>query len=484
MRTPGFWVAALALGGMAVINTWDFPIYVALFSAAYLLARYQKEGWQTVSRLGELVEIALALALAGVALYLPFFFGFSSQAGGFLPSLSFFTRGIHFWIMFGTLLIPITAWLLHVWRWRGSRPAGFTGLRFAALVILGLWALSFALVAIILYVLQNVPSFAALMQLFLGLHGADTGGFLLAGSLAARLAQPGAWLSLLVLLTLVWGLLSTYRQRPAPMAEADAAPTADAPLSPVNAVNSFVLLLVLLGCGLVVMPEFFYLRDQFGGRMNTIFKFYYQTWVLWSLAAAYAVTVLFTAVNAAWKWALRIVIIAVMLAGLAYPAFGVWYKTGQFNVAGMTLDGNAYLDRYNQEEMEAIRWLRQAPLGVVVEAIGGSYNPAFARVSALSGQPTILGWPGHESQWRGGDELFRDRVGDVEQIYRSNGWIETLGLLQKYHVRYIFVGQSETSSYAVNTQKLDANLKPVFQNAGATIYEVPEVLLQTELVED
>jgi len=199
--------------------------------------------------------------------------------------------------------------------------------------------------------------------------------------------------------------------------------------------------------------------------------------VVWSLAAAYAVTVLFTALTTKWKWLLRIAIVGVLLTGFAYPAFGVWYKTGKFNTAEMTLDGNAHLERYNPDEMEAIRWLRQAPLGNVVEAVGGSYNAAFARVSTLSGQPTLLGWPGHESQWRGGDELFRGRAEDIETIYRSAGWNEILPILQRYQVRYIFVGGAENSTYKVNTAKFDANLRPVFQNAGATIYEVPEVLL-------
>lgn len=477
MRTPGFWIVALALGGMAVINTWDFPIYVALFSASFVMARYQSDGWHLGKRLGELVEIALALAIMGILLFLPFYFGFSSQAGGFLPGMSFFTRGVHFWIMFGTLLVPIFAWLAYIWRWRGGRPAGIAGLKFAAAVIFGLWALSFLLVALVLFVMDDSASFAQLSNLFLGLHGAESGGLLLAGSLANRLAQPGTWLSLLVLLTLVWGLLSTYWHRPHGAAEEESAAHGQGYISQVSSINAFVLLLVLLGAGLVVAPEFFYLRDQFGGRMNTIFKFYYQTWVVWSLAAAYAVTVLFTALTTKWKWLLRIAIVGVLLTGFAYPAFGVWYKTGKFNTAEMTLDGNAHLERYNPDEMEAIRWLRQAPLGNVVEAVGGSYNAAFARVSTLSGQPTLLGWPGHESQWRGGDELFRGRAEDIETIYRSAGWNEILPILQRYQVRYIFVGGAENSTYKVNTAKFDANLRPVFQNAGATIYEVPEVLL-------
>ena len=38
-----------------------------------------------------------------------------------------------------------------------------------------------------------------------------------------------------------------------------------------------------------MFPEFLYLKDNFGVRINTVFKFYYQAWALWSLAAAYGV---------------------------------------------------------------------------------------------------------------------------------------------------------------------------------------------------
>ena len=66
-----------------------------------------------------------------------------------------------------------------------------------------------------------------------------------------------------------------------------------------------------------------------------------------------------------------------------------------------TLDGADYRYRDNSDEMSAIEWLRTAPYGIVAEAIGGSYSE-YARVSTYSGQPTVLGWQGHESQWRGG----------------------------------------------------------------------------------
>src|SRR5690606_31677679 len=54
---------------------------------------------------------------------------------------------------------------------------------------------------------------------------------------------------------------------------------------------AFVLLLCVLGLGLLFAPEFVYLRDNFGTRMNTVFKFYYQAWLLLGLATAYAIAV-------------------------------------------------------------------------------------------------------------------------------------------------------------------------------------------------
>jgi hypothetical protein len=52
--------------------------------------------------------------------------------------------------------------------------------------------------------------------------------------------------------------------------------------------DSFIGLMIFLGVGLILFPEVLFLRDQFGWRMNTIFKFYFQSWLLLSISAAYA----------------------------------------------------------------------------------------------------------------------------------------------------------------------------------------------------
>jgi uncharacterized membrane protein len=238
----------------------------------------------------------------------------------------------------------------------------------------------------------------------------------------------------------------------------------------------FVLALVLVGAGLTLLPEFFYLRDQFGWRMNTIFKFYYQAWILWSLAAAYATVVIWRTGKNALSWTARSVCLLLVIGGLAYPVFGVYTKTNRFNPGDFTLDGNAYMSRYASGEVEAIAFLRSAPAGVVSEAIGGSYT-SFARVSTHSGQPTVLGWPGHESQWRGGAREIGSREVDIELLYRTADWSEALSILQRYRIRYVYVGSLERSEYRVNDNKFYTYLTPIFRNEEAVIYEVPEKLI-------
>ena len=38
------------------------------------------------------------------------------------------------------------------------------------------------------------------------------------------------------------------------------------------------------GFALMFVVEFVFIRDSFGSRMNTVFKFYYQAWILIALA--------------------------------------------------------------------------------------------------------------------------------------------------------------------------------------------------------
>jgi uncharacterized membrane protein len=237
-----------------------------------------------------------------------------------------------------------------------------------------------------------------------------------------------------------------------------------------------------MGGLLVLFTEFYYLRDQFGSRMNTIFKFYYQAWIFWGLAAAFGVSVLLKELRRYWGIVFRIGLAFLFIVALAYPLLSLWNKTNGFNPPeGFTLDGAAYLEISAQDEMTGIRWLESAPPGVVIEAVGPQYSE-YARVATLSGQPNVLGWAGHESQWRGGRDEIGTREEDIELIYRTNNWEDAKGLLDLYNVRYIFIGPLERRTYRVNESKFERFLgEPVFELGQVSIYEIPKEIDPSEI---
>lgn len=478
MRRVDFWLIAITAGGLAFLNTWDFPIYVVLFAAAFSLANYEREGWST-RRITEFIEVVAALGIIGVVLYLPFYTGFASQAGGVLPSLSFFTRGKNFWIMFAPLLAPILVWLIWEFRRHGNRTALRAGLAFSAALVGGLWLISYLYGGLLLGLagLGTGQAFGG------GLR--DLGGFLMGlqygnlapmyadqtlaviwNSLVRRFESPGTWLTLLALIAITWAGLAA-RRKDAHDEDKDSSLQAGRP------VHAFVLLVVLSGAGLALAPEFVYLRDHFATRMNTIFKLYFQVWILWSLAAAYGTAVMWQRGFSGWKYLGRAVIGAVVIMGLAYPAFGLGMRISGMQPDQLTLDGTAHIERFNPDEMAAIRFLRAAPMGVVAEAVGGQYS-AFARIATNTGLPNVLGWPGHQSQWRGGAREMGSREADIQMLYETPRWSDALVIIERYDIRYIYIGGLERGAYRVNETKFRNNLVPVFQQGTVVIYEVPE----------
>jgi uncharacterized membrane protein len=138
-----------------------------------------------------------------------------------------------------------------------------------------------------------------------------------------------------------------------------------------------------------------------------------------------------------------------------------------------TLDYFDMFQRQNPDEAAAIRWLQFAPDGVVAEAIGGSYS-AYGRVSTLTGLPTVLGWPGHESQWRGGYEAERSRQGqnDIETLYATGDWQTAKDIIARYNIRYVFVGNLERG-LPLREEKFQQHMRLAFQQGNVAVYEAP-----------
>ena len=141
------------------------------------------------------------------------------------------------------------------------------------------------------------------------------------------------------------------------------------------------MILAALGLLLIMGPELLLVGDSFGNRMNTVFKLYYQAWILLAVAAGFAVYYWSSlrvslsgwprALSAAWAAAF----VALLVGSLYYAAAAPISKGDPFH-SDATLDGLAYIDRHRPGEYEAIRFVREnvGRGSAILEAVGGDYS--------------------------------------------------------------------------------------------------------------
>jgi uncharacterized membrane protein len=516
-------VGLIALGGLAFINTWDFPFYLLLIACSITYFTYLQAGWK--GRFWQLLQLGLGMGIGSILLYLPFFLSFSSQAGGILPSFAFITAGKYFWVMFGPLLLAILTYL-------GSclvKSSDWKSVKTAAIITLSLCALGLIFTLGLGYLVLSLETVGPQLLAQLGANSA-----LQALQLAtkARVADPWTLISIAALIFIALALLIRKNNlKPLDQSTETASEIKTKP-------EAFLLFLVLLGALFAVLPELIFLRDQFTNRMNTIFKFYFQAWILWSIAASYAtiklirkfghlslfeklsfglvfalaltaifmglyrndtiynnlnqnlgvlgsspldyvvlaipaifvLLILASAIQRQWSKVVGIIVLFGLLAGLVYPVVQVWQKTNAFSSPGLPLlDGMRGV--LQPDEIEAIKWLRKAPIGVMAEANNGGQYSTYNYASTFSGMPSVLGWVGHESQWRGGDEEMGSRYKDLEVLYSTTDWDRTVEILTRYNIRYIYVGPLEASTYKLDDEKFSTHLQLVFETGSVKIFE-------------
>ncbi len=485
-------LAPLCLGGLGFLNTWDFPIYLAIFAIAHGLGRWRHYGGLNRSLIRDVALTGGAAAVLGLMFYLPFYIGLQSQAGGLLPALYVGTRFRHYFVIFGPFLAAIGG-LLTVLAIRLRRQAPGTRL-------LGRWAgwtagLLLAPVGLMLIVslgllltgegreflesVRRVPAVYAIV-------GDASWPAVLSQLLLVKLRT---WVMPLVVACLAaLGLALLGKAGPAKVEEEPGNPARHSSVV-------FVVLCAVVGLLLTLFVEFFYLQDNFMVRMNTIFKFYFQGWVLMAVASAFAVYYLSDLTTKDTKAtkengerltgtrvgrivrSLSLVGFWVLFAlGMVYPVLGNYSRAGGFDHQP-NLDGTAYLAAAQPDDHAAIAWLNEnvtgAPVILEKPGTGGSSYIYEGRVSALTGLPTLLGWAGHEGQWRGSYEVQSAREPDIATIYNTLSVDQALTLLDKYGISYVYVGLLERSEYDPRgLDKFGRFMETVYQNDGVTIYKI------------
>ena len=483
---PLWLFSALVFGGLAFLNTWDVLIHLFVILGAFALARWREEGWKSRIFVQTILAAGLLL-IPAILLYLPFFLGFRSQAGApyLLPMLMRPTRLVQYLVVFGMPLWAVTIFLSalvtrqHFRYWQSGLLTGIV-----LILALFLGALFFGfIVAASAEGAGRVVSLAAELDISLPQRpdqalavgwGLSSIGSILPAYLGARTAFPALTLFLAALAGMI---VMVWRERLGP-----AETGKETKLEENGDVLPFVLLLVATGVLLTIGPEYLFLRDNFGQRLNTIFKFYYQAWVLFGVAALYALGYLWLA----WRGASRLVpvlattgYVVAFAISLLFPVLAVNSRSVEYrgpltaeDRQPATLDGLAQMKRFSPGDYEAIQWLRENVSGtpVILEAVGGQYT-AYGRISAATGLPTLLGWAGHEYQWRGSTPEPAIREPVVREIYTAQDMQTIAALLDEYEVRYIVVGGLERDTYGMpGLEKFAENLDIAFGNNGVSIY--------------
>ncbi len=457
-----FWLTAVSIGALLFMNMWDFPFYFGLYCLCVTAAHIRNSGWNR-SGFTVFFETALPLGIGSILLYSLFFMGFSSQAGGIAPSGVFVTRPIQFLIMFGFFLVPVFWWQIRGVLRCSRRSCGFGAA--AALIIFIVLAVLECLICVGLILVAKgnfggelgmaANAFTDMQQITDVQQG-------LSGFLTRR---TGALPTLLLLFLSAGMAFTLIRQAACPDAEAsDDQPT--------HFADVFCALMLLIASALVIFPEFFYLRDLFGTRMNTIFKFYYQAWILWGLSAAYAFSRLADELKGIGKAVFSFAMILLLAAVMVYPAFCAAGKWESFRwKKTLTLDGAEFLHSSRSDDWKCLQYLDSLDTGVVLEKVGSSYGGDNI-ISTFTGLPAVLGPAGHESQWRGGYDEIGSRSDDVKKIYETHSWETAKELLETYEIRYVFVGSAEKNAYNIQEKKFERNLKKIFSSGSCAVYQV------------
>ena len=449
----GLLLLIAATGGLIFLNTWDFPPYLLLLVLVAMLTGVRRNGDVAAAvrqALSRAATIGVLLVVGALLLYLPYFLTAQSQAGGILPNLLHPTRLPQFLVMFGHFLLAGVGLLVICWR-EVKPPAGV--LFGAAVLVVGM------------------PLFFLGATGVLSAYGAGETDELLANIARRRIGEPWTFLLMGGLTALTLGMLW---QRLVGRDDGTGPTT-------------FVLCLFAIGCLLTYLPEFVYLRDNFGNRMNTVFKFYYQSWLLFGITAAYAIARYLELAARLLRQGrggraavpipglvASVLSLLLIIASLVYPVAGAYAKIKGFGTRVPTLNGLAYV---GGDELAVIDWIRRntRPESVILEAKGASYRISSARISAATGRATLLGWDGHEAQWRGRGygEMAAGRADAIQTLYRFPRPSTLEETLDRWEIDYVLVGPEERAQYGITPvleSRLGQVLELAFEQGGYRIF--------------
>ena len=471
---------ALMLGTLASVNLWELPTFLGLGVLALMVAQYRGLGkihWPLT------VILACIYLVGAYLLYWPFFNNYvnvGASGVGLVKTGDDAGLWLLFWGFFGFVLI---SWLLYA-AMQSNDNDGSGSERWLAGTFRYLDRLPRYLHLHHLCVQQPTLGYLLMLALVPLTVVAAIGAFFLDRTVLALCLAP---------LGLCW-LLLWRRGRHA------------------DAGSILVVILMITGLALLAGTQLFFLKDFLAGgdhyRMNTLFKFFNQVWVLWGIAAAIALPRIWHGfiVQAKWRhlplrtiWGVAFTVLFV--ASFSYLIWGTparleqrfpgWRPPiGTLNGLDFMREGVFYWpDQNNPIELRhdwaAIQWLLDNVRGnaVVMESSQvGYYREAGSRIASMTGLSGISGF--HEGEQRYGEDVGL-RGALHNEFWNTMDLVRTQQLLQELRVDLVYVGPLELYQHPDGVQKLavmaaNGQLIPIFTGERSIIYAVPGRMAQTQ----
>ncbi|MGE5464452.1 MAG: DUF2298 domain-containing protein [Syntrophothermus sp.] len=453
---------ALTTGALWTINTWDFPTYILLVGAALILRACAQRGRMDFEALLTAVIQFAVVVIAGRLFFQPFHSNYAGSNFGAELWKGSQTPLYAYLLIHGFFLFVIASYLVIEF----LRGYGHNSVVRMARLKLRYWRQPARLQTH----LEDLTYIQSSHRL-----AVDASSAALVISLLALIVKPVIGLALFLILL---SALLLFSRRP-------------------SALRQFLLCMIGLGLTLTIMVEVIVLKGDIS-RMNTVFKFYLQVWVLWALSSAVALPQLAARFRGERTYESPVLPepeegeawtpeVAALYEGNRRPARGtgslVWWTAFSLLLAACflypltaapvrmqdrfpdskatTLDGTVYMmtSTYYDDgrpvplnpDREAMEWLRQNVRGI--PTIAEASTPLYrwgSRVSIYTGLPTIIGWDWHQKQQRSilpGDIVDR-RIQDMNAIFTSTDPAQLKQLLDRYNVQYIYVGPLERIYYA------------------------------------
>tara|TARA_Y100001960_G_scaffold117965_1_gene126254 strand:+ start:106 stop:4317 length:4212 start_codon:yes stop_codon:yes gene_type:complete len=230
-------------------------------------------------------------------------------------------------------------------------------------------------------------------------------------------------------------------------------------------------IMLTLGFGLPLFTEFLIIDTDIN-RMNTYFKFNFQSWILLNLSSSIIITFILNEIDSNYKKYIFIsAFTLIFFIGISYPIYAIKPRLlDRFNNDYYELDGTKYMlnAEYSQEgywlnlsdSYKAIDWINKniSNNKVILEYSTDLYSWS-SRVSINTGLPSVLGWDWHQKQQRSLDQnQVTLRKKQIEEFYKtdSNQYIEDF--LESYDVGLIIYGSLESNFFPEFPKRLEEKL--------------------------